>query len=72
MALAGPSCSAPFTCADAMYAPVATRFRTYGVDLAAFGDNGNAASYAETVLALPEMAEWAEGAEAELKARKAG
>jgi glutathione S-transferase len=55
-----------------MYAPVATRFRTYGVDLAGFGDDGTAASYAETILALPEMAEWTEGAEAELKARKAG
>jgi glutathione S-transferase len=40
-----------FTNADAMYAPVATRFRTYGVDLAAFGDDGNAAAYAETLLA---------------------
>ena len=55
-----------------MYAPVATRFRTYGVDLAAFGDDGTAASYAETILALPEMAEWTEGAEAEITARKAG
>jgi glutathione S-transferase len=51
---------------------VATRFRTYGVELAGFGDDGTAASYAETILALPEMAEWTEGAEAELKARKAG
>jgi glutathione S-transferase len=61
-----------FTNADAMYAPVATRFRTYRVDLAAFGDDGTAASYAETNLALPEVAEWTEGAEAEIKARKAG
>ena len=30
-----------FSNADAMYAPVATRFRTYGVDLTAFGDDGN-------------------------------
>jgi glutathione S-transferase len=55
-----------------MYAPVATRFRTYGVDLVAFGDDGKAASYAETILALPEMAEWSEGAEAEMKARRTG
>ena len=46
-----------FTNADAMYAPVATRFRTYGVDLAAFGDDGKAAAYAETILSSPEMAE---------------
>ena len=68
----GPFLFGAFTSADAMYAPVATRFRTYGVDLAAFGDDGTAASYVETLLALPEMAEWTEGAEAELKARKAG
>jgi glutathione S-transferase len=42
-----------FTNADAMYAPVATRFRTYGVELSAFGDDGSVASYAETILALP-------------------
>jgi glutathione S-transferase len=68
----GPFLFGAFTSADAMYAPVATRFRTYGVDLAAFGGDGTAAAYAETLLALPEMAEWTEGAEAELKARKAG
>jgi glutathione S-transferase len=54
-----------------MFAPVATRFRTYGVDLAAFGDAGSAQAYAETLLALPAMAEWTEGAAAEMKARAA-
>ena len=44
-----------------MYAPVATRFRTYGVDLARFGDDGTGAAYAEAILALPAMAEWTEG-----------
>lgn len=58
-----------FTNADAMYAPVATRFRTYGVELSAFGDDGKAASYAETILALPEMAEWTAGADEEIRAR---
>jgi len=58
-----------FTNADAMFTPVATRFRTYGVDLRAFGDDGQAAAYADTILALPEMAEWTAGAEAEIKAR---
>ncbi len=51
-----------FTIADAMYAPVATRFHTYGVDLAAYGDDGTAAAYAEAVLAMPEMQEWGDGA----------
>jgi glutathione S-transferase len=58
-----------FTNADAMYAPVATRFRTYGVELSAFGDDGEAAAYAETILAMPEMAEWTAGAEEEISTR---
>ncbi len=55
-----------FSAVDAMYAPVATRFRTYGVDLAQFGDDGVAARYAEALLTLPEMTEWGEGAAAEV------
>jgi glutathione S-transferase len=55
-----------------MYAPVATRFCTYGVDLAAIGDDGKAAAYGEAILASPEMAEWTEGAEAEVRAWLAG
>ena len=58
-----------FSNADAMYAPVATRFRTYGVDLARFGDDGTAAAYASAILALPAMAEWTAGAVAEVKKR---
>ena len=57
----GPFLFGAFSNADAVYAPVATRFRTYGVDLAAFGDDGKAAGYAEAILASPEMAEWTEG-----------
>lgn len=68
----GPFLFGAFSNADAMYAPVATRFRTYGVDLAAFGDDGTAAAYAEAILASPEMAEWTEGAQAEVRARRAG
>jgi glutathione S-transferase len=59
---AGPFLFGAFTVADAMYAPVATRFRTYGIDLAAYGDDGSAGSYAQMILALPAMAEWGEGA----------
>jgi glutathione S-transferase len=60
-----------FCNADAMFAPVATRFRTYQVDLAAFGDDGGAQDYADAILALPEMAEWTAGAVAETRSRKA-
>ncbi len=58
----GPFLFGAFSIADAMYAPVATRFRTYGIDLARFGDDGAAAGYAQTLLAMPEMEEWGLGA----------
>lgn len=51
-----------FGAADAMYVPVATRFRSYSVDLAAFGDDGTAARYAKALLDMPEMIEWGQGA----------
>jgi glutathione S-transferase len=65
----GPLLFGSFTCADAMYAPVATRFRTYGVDLGDYGDDGTAAAYAEVLLGLPAIAAWTEGAVAEMKGR---
>jgi len=65
----GPFLFGQFSNADAMYGPVATRFRTYGVDLARYGDDGTAADYMTALLALPAMAEWTEGAEAEIKSR---
>ena len=49
-----------FSNADAMYAPVATRFKTYGVEL-----RGAAGSYAEAILALPPMVEWYAAGKAE-------
>jgi glutathione S-transferase len=64
----GPFLFGDFSIADAMFAPVATRFRTYGLDLARFGDDGAAQAYADVILALPAMAEWTRGAEAETKA----
>jgi glutathione S-transferase len=58
-----------FTIADAMYAPVATRLRTYGVDMGKLGDDGSAAAYMEAVLRLPAFLEWESGAKAEMAAR---
>ena len=49
-----------FTIADAMYAPVVTRFKTYGVEL-----SGPEKSYCDTILALPVMQEWYEVARKE-------
>jgi glutathione S-transferase len=64
----GPFLFGRFSAADAMYAPVASRFRTYVPDLAAYGDDGTAAAYVAAIFALPEMAEWAEGARAQVEA----
>lgn len=61
----GPFLFSRFSVADAMYAPIASRFRTYVKDLAAFGDDGTAASYIDALFALPAMTEWKRGAEAE-------
>ncbi len=63
----GPFLFGAFSNADAMYAPVATRFHTYGVDLSRFGDDGTGAGYAAAILALPAMAEWMRGAAAEVR-----
>jgi glutathione S-transferase len=65
----GPFLFGAFSNADAMYAPVATRFRTYGIDLSSFGDDGTGAAYADAIFALPAMAEWTVGAKEEAKAR---
>jgi glutathione S-transferase len=59
---AGPFLFGAFTIADAMFAPVATRFRTYGLDLGEYGDDGDGAAYARNILAMPEMHAWGEGA----------
>jgi len=46
--------------ADAMYAPVATRFLTYGVKL-----NKPCFEYCQTIMAMPEMKEWVAAAKRE-------
>lgn len=56
----GPLLYGGFTIADAFYAPVVTRFRTYGVELAPA-----LAAYADRILALPAMQQWVEAARAE-------
>jgi glutathione S-transferase len=48
------------TLADAMYAPVATRFLTYHVKV-----DKVCAAYCQTVMAMPEMKEWVKAAKAE-------
>ena len=56
----GPFLFGTFSAADAFYAPVVSRFRTYRVPV-----SGEAATYASTIWALPAMRRWLEGARAE-------
>jgi glutathione S-transferase len=64
----GPFLFGGFSVADAMYAPVASRFRTYLPDLSPFGDDGTAQAYVETLFSMPEMAAWDQGARLEIAA----
>ena len=48
------------TIADAMYAPVCTRFRTYDVEL-----DERSAAYCDAIMAMPAMREWVDAAQRE-------
>lgn len=55
----GPFLVGDWSIADAFYTPVATRFRTYGVQLSDYGDDGGrAAAYCQRLLQTPEFLEW--------------
>ncbi len=60
----GPFLFGTFTIADAMFAPVATRFVTYGVDL-----DATCRAYVDAVYALPGMKQWLDDAAREPKTR---
>jgi len=60
----GPFLFGRFSIADAMYAPVAFRFRTYDVEVT----EPSARAYLEALLALPAMQEWESAAAAEVTA----
>ena len=62
----GPFLFGDFSVADAMFAPVVTRFRTYGV---ALGDELQ--GYCDAVMALDAMQEWLAGARVEEEAKAA-
>jgi len=57
---AGPFLYGGFGAADAMYAPVVSRFRTYAVQVSAV-----ARDYMTAVMALPAWSEWREAAQRE-------
>ena len=55
----GPFLFGDWSIADAYWTPVATRFRTYGVNLVDYGDDdGSASAYAALLLQQPEYLEW--------------
>ncbi|MDH5410982.1 MAG: glutathione S-transferase family protein [Alphaproteobacteria bacterium] len=56
----GPFLFGPFCIADAMFVPVAARFRGYGIKV-----DETARDYIEAVLSLPAMQEWSAAAMAE-------
>ena len=56
----GPFLFGEFSLADAMYAPVVSRFRTYGVGL-----DGSLGAYADRLWQLPAVQEWRAAALAE-------
>jgi glutathione S-transferase len=56
----GPYLLGELTMADAMYAPVVTRFLTYDVEL-----DPELAAYCQRIMALPDMVEWIAAAKAE-------
>lgn len=53
----GPFLFGDFSIADAMYAPVVGRFKSYGVPI-----DGPVKNYCEAILGLPAMKEWYAGA----------
>jgi glutathione S-transferase len=56
----GPFLYGAFGAADAMYAPVVSRFHTYGVEV-----GGATRDYMRAITALPEWSEWREAARRE-------
>lgn len=59
----GPFLFGAFSIADAFYAPVVTRFVTYGIDVPP-----EAKTYMDTVLAMSEMQAWIDDARREVEA----
>jgi glutathione S-transferase len=56
----GPYLFGRLSMADAMYAPVVTRFRTYGVGL-----DPACSAYARAIMDWPDMAQWVADAQSE-------
>jgi glutathione S-transferase len=58
----GPFLLGGWSIADAFYTPVATRLRSYGLQLSDYGDLGPCGAYAERLLQTPEFLAWEQDA----------
>jgi len=65
----GPFLFGAFSIADAMFAPVVTRLRSYGITPEQFGDDGTATRYGLAIWSLDAMRAWEDGARSELVAQ---
>lgn len=54
----GPFLLGEWSIADAFYTPVATRFRTYQIDLGRYGASPAAVAYCNALLEAPEFVAW--------------
>ena len=61
----GPFLFGPFSAADAMYAPVVSRFVSYEAILHGHAGAASAQAYMAAVMALPAIIEWGQSARAE-------
>jgi glutathione S-transferase len=64
-ASSGPFLFGAFSIADAMFAPVTTRFTTYGVEM-----DATIQAYVDAIAALPAMKQWRADAEREPRTRE--
>jgi len=64
-AAGGPFLFGGWSIADAFFTPVATRFRTYAVNLSDYGDEGAAGLYVDALLSTPAFKAWEADARAE-------
>lgn len=61
----GPFLYGSFCATDAMYAPVASRFTSFDVNLADYGDDGSVEAWRAMMMDLPHMKDWGVAAKAE-------
>lgn len=61
----GPFLYGAFSNADAMYAPVASRFTSFDVKLSDYGDDGRVEEWRAMMMDLPHMKDWGTAAKAE-------